>query len=303
MPPKKRAKKRVQDNETDGLNKIFADSRIMSPKKGAKKRVQENGTDSKVTEPKQMKKKVLFQLKDVVRATVVNRPSKTIKSPYMADIVLDSDPQTPVLCHSPSLGCAGIIVSGTRAIVTPKTENSKSKSKYSLDLVDIGSSIVGVNPLTCNKMTKQALEYGLVNGLPNFAPKEIKAECSIGESRFDFKCVKDGFEYFIEVKGVPCACIEDVPRSPSKKLQNIAEINNAAHKIAYFPDGYRKKAEEAISPRALKHVEHLRRLREEDSTRVCMLLFIVQRSDCQVFQPSHNDPLYRHSVVSELTSY
>lgn len=259
--------------------------------------MKETETDSKETKPKQMKKKAIFQLKDVVRATVVNRPSKTIKSPYMADIILDSDPQTPVLCHSPSLGCAGIIVQGTRAIVTPKTDkNSKSKSKYSLDLVDIGSSIIGVNPLTCNKMTKLALQDGLVKGLPNFDPKEIKAECTVGESRFDFKCVKDDIEYFIEVKGVPCACLEDVPRSPSKKLQNIEEINKAAHKIAYFPDGYRKKAEEAISPRALKHVQHLRGLVEEDSSRVCVLLFVVQRSDCQVFQPSHNDPIYREAV-------
>jgi len=272
----------------------------MPPKKRAKKRV----TSSKdirctenETEPKQMKRKLIFQLKDVVRATVVNRPSKTIKSPYMADITLDSDLATSVLCHSPSLGCAGIIVPGTRAIVTPKTDkNSKSKSKYSLDLVDVGSSIIGVNPLTCNKMTRLALEDGLVQGLPCFEKSEIKAECSVGESRFDFKCVKDEVEYFIEVKGVPCACIEDVPRSPSKKLKNIDEINKAAHKIAYFPDGYRKKSEEAISPRALKHVEHLQRLLEEDNSRVCVLLFIVQRTDCQVFQPSHNDPLYREAV-------
>ena len=183
----------------------------MPPKNRAKKRntaAKVNETDTKVT--KQMKRKVIFQLKDVVRATVVNRPSKTVKSPYMADITLDSDPDTSILCHSPSLGCAGIIVSGTRAIVTPKTDkNSKSKSKYSLDLVDIGSSIIGVNPLSCNKMTKIALQDGLVKGLPSFDQTQIKAECAVGESRFDFKCVKDDIEYFIEVKGVPCACIED----------------------------------------------------------------------------------------------
>ena len=271
----------------------------MPPNKSqTKKKVsvsKEEENEYKVTKPKQMKKSVIFHLKDVVRATVVSRPSKTVKSPYMADIVLDSDPAT-VLCHSPSLGCAGIIVPGTRAIVTPKAnQNSKSKSKYSLDLVDIGSSIIGVNPLTCNKMTKVALEDGLVKGLPKFDISEIKAECSMGESRFDFKCLKNDVEYYIEVKGVPCACIEDVARSPKKKLLDIEEINNSDYKIAYFPDGYRKKAEDSISPRALKHVQHLQRLLEEDDSRVCVLMFIVQRSDCQVFQPSHNDPLYRHS--------
>ena len=78
MPPKNRAKKRVTNSKDTGCK--------------------ENETESKVT--KQMKRKVIFQLKDVVRATVVNRPSKTIKSPYMADITLDIDSATSVLCHS-----------------------------------------------------------------------------------------------------------------------------------------------------------------------------------------------------------
>ena len=55
-----------------------------------------------------------------------------------------------VLCHSPALGCAGLIVPGTRVLVTPK--NGATKSKYSLDLVDLGVSIVGVNPMMCNKV-------------------------------------------------------------------------------------------------------------------------------------------------------
>ena len=47
----------------------------------------------------------------------------------------------------------------------------------------------------------------------------------------------------------------------------MAEINKAKNKIAYFPDGYRKPGEEVISPRALKHVQHLTRLAAEENTR------------------------------------
>merc|ERR1712096_267743 len=120
---------------------------------------------------------------------------------------------------------------------------------------------------------------------------EIKAESSIEESRFDFKCIQGSTTYFIEVKGVPNACISDVKMSPMKKSKIQEDVNMAPDKIAYFPDGYRKTADEAISPRALKHVEHLARLAKEPNTR-CVLLFVVQRKDCKSFQPTKNDPKY-----------
>ena len=238
--------------------------------------------------------RVVLRLENVVRARVVSRPSKVVKSPYMADIMVDGG-HTEELCHSPALGCAGIIVTGTQVIVTPKAGKSEAKSKYSLDLVDVGPSIIGVNPMMCNKMARKALEEGWIKDLPKFSHKEIRAEVTVDESRFDFKCEKDGMNYFIEVKGVPCACIEDIPMTAKKKEAMMETINKAENKIAYFPDGYRKAKDEVISPRALKHVQHLTKLAAEDNT-VCVLLFVVQRQDCVVFQPTHNDPVYREAV-------
>ena len=138
-------------------------------------------------------------------------------------------------------------------------------------------------------MVRTALERGLVEGLPAFTKDEIKAEVTVEESRFDFRCTRDGIVYYVEVKGVPCACIEDSPISPKKKALMMDTINKAENKIAYFPDGYRKSGEDVISPRALKHTQHLTRLVRERDT-VCVLLFIVQRSDCVSFQPTKNDP-------------
>ena len=198
------------------------------------------------------------------------------------------------LCHSPALGCAGLVVSGSNVLVTPKTSAS-AKSKYSLDLVDIGSSVVGANPNFCNKMAKIALEKGWVHGVPKFEKTDIKSEASIDESRFDFKCIQDDITYYIEVKGVPNACVADVKMSPKKKSKIQVEINEAKDKIAYFPDGFRKTPDEAISPRALKHVEHLTRLATEENVK-CVLLFIVQRKDCASFQVTKNDPKYRAAV-------
>merc|ERR1712154_506618 len=181
-----------------------------------------------------MRNKLVMRLGEVVRAKVVNRPSKVVRSPYMADIIVEGTPGE-VLCHSPALGCAGLIVPGSNVLITPK-KSATAKSRYSLDLVDVGSSIVGVNPMMCNKMVRTALERGLVEGLPAFDGEEIKAEATVEESRLDFRCIRDGISYYVEVKGVPCACIEDSPLSPKKKALMMDTINKAEEKIAYFPD-------------------------------------------------------------------
>ena len=41
------------------------------------------------------------------KAIIINRPSKTIKSPYLADIQINN---TIELAHSPSLGLCGLII-------------------------------------------------------------------------------------------------------------------------------------------------------------------------------------------------
>ena len=49
---------------------------------------------------------MLHSLAPLYPATVVNRPSKTIKSPYLADIKLEGS-EDIYMCHTPSLGCMG----------------------------------------------------------------------------------------------------------------------------------------------------------------------------------------------------
>ena len=63
---------------------------------------------------------LLFKLEGLVRATVVKRPSKTCKSPYVADIILhgihenesesesNNDELNTVMAHAPALGCNGL---------------------------------------------------------------------------------------------------------------------------------------------------------------------------------------------------
>ena len=42
----------------------------------------------------------------MIRGTIVKRPSKHCKSPYVADVVLENGEE--VIAHAPSLGCCGL---------------------------------------------------------------------------------------------------------------------------------------------------------------------------------------------------
>ena len=67
--------------------------------------------------------KAVLVLPDLIEAKIVCRPSKTNKSPYLADIEVN---KKVVMAHSPALGLSGLICSGATVKVRPvDCENSK----------------------------------------------------------------------------------------------------------------------------------------------------------------------------------
>ena len=62
----------------------------------------------------------------LLKAEVLHRPSKTIKSPYVADICLEDG--TLALCHTPGLSCCGLVSTG-RTIYVSKSQ-AKCKTAY-----------------------------------------------------------------------------------------------------------------------------------------------------------------------------
>ena len=113
-------------------------------------------------------------------------------------------------------------------------------------------------------MKKDALYY-----LKNL--KWHRREKTILNSRFDFIGVDgDGCPFINEVKHVPLATDDGV---------------------AYFPDGWRKKKGDPVSPRAIKHLEDLIAIKKQSRTR-CILTFVVHRADAIAFQPARSDPMY-----------
>ena len=75
-------------------------------------------------------------------------------------------------------------------------------------------------------------------------------------SRFDFYGISDNKPFILEVKNVPLADYVDC-ENKEKKNMNFDNYD-FKDKISYFPDGYRKKKNQPISERAIKHINELK---------------------------------------------
>jgi hypothetical protein len=65
---------------------------------------------------------VLHELPELVAGVIINRPSKNIKSPYVADILLLDGSYKLVLGHTASLGCCGLAEKGSVVYMTKASE-------------------------------------------------------------------------------------------------------------------------------------------------------------------------------------
>jgi DNA-binding sugar fermentation-stimulating protein len=237
----------------------------------------------------------LLQLQDTTEAHILKRPSSVSKTPYVADIkIVEKDYNT--CCHTPSLGCCGMADAGSTVITTP-IKSKKCISEYRAELSIFsdtkGSIVVGINPKLAEDIAQKCLENNL---LQHLKIQSFTCQKTYMNSRFDYAGIdSDGTEFVLEIKNVPQADYVDTDKKERKNYTK--EINNAKfyEKIAYFPDGFRKKAKDVISPRALKHIQELEMLAKTTKIRA-MLCFIIQRSDTHIFQTSHIDPIYREAV-------
>jgi sugar fermentation stimulation protein A len=211
----------------------------------------------------------------LVRAKVLKRPSATIRSPYVADIQLE-DGQI-ALCHTPGLGCGGMVA--TDQYIYVSTSSAGSKTAYTAQLAELANDggYVGIHP-----MIAQTAAHSL---LPHIATdvvwsKEVRIDA---HSRIDYVGLcSNGRRIYVEVK----------------QAMLSADISKpVANRYAIFPDGYRKKITDTISPRAVKHAELLADLVKRPDTEMCVLLFVVSRTDCdQGLSINPADPIYRDAV-------
>jgi DNA-binding sugar fermentation-stimulating protein len=242
---------------------------------------------------------MILKIEGLTEGQIVKRPSKLIKSPYVADAIINSQ---EFLAHTAALGCCGLCETGSTILFAPmKNKDDPTKCMYSAQLAIINEKnneiIIGIHPKLAEELTEKCLTNNYLSILKNV--KAYKRETVIYvenkvDSRFDFSGVdENGVPFIMEVKNVPLADYEDICAKDRKgKCYDDREYNT---KVAYFPDGYRKKSSDPVSPRALKHIKELTLIKKESKTR-CIMCYVIQRTDINRFQPSVIDPQYREAV-------
>jgi DNA-binding sugar fermentation-stimulating protein len=245
----------------------------------------------------------ILKLNNLNEGVIVKRPSKICKTPYVADILDENGCE--VLGHTASLGCCGLADAGATIMMEENcNSNKKTVCNYKVQLSIFKERnteiIIGINPKLAEELVESSIKNNLLKKLKNVQcwkrETKIYVEGKV-DSRFDFTGIdENNIPFIMEVKNVPLADYEDITAKERKNLPiNIYENRSIDSKVAYFPDGYRKKTVDPVSPRALKHIKELTLIKKESKTR-CIMCYVIQRTDVDRFQPSVIDPEYRSAV-------
>ena len=170
-----------------------------------------------------------------------------------------------ITVHCPNTGSMhGLLNAGNKVWIT-KSNNPNRKLRYTLEIIEVKNSKIGVNTHSTNKIVLHALQNNLIREFNMI--KEIKPETKFGiNTRFDFLILNKKDKIFIEVKNVTL--------SRKKKL-------------AEFPD--------ATTSRGLKHINEL--IKASKKGYKIYILFIVQRNDCKSFSIAKDiDPNYANAL-------
>jgi sugar fermentation stimulation protein A len=139
-------------------------------------------------------------------------------------------------------------------------DDPKRRLKYTWEIIDMPTSLVGVNTLVPNKLVKMAIQEGVVPELTGY--DTIRPEVKYGaHSRIDLLLERNGKQCFVEIKN--CTLV----------------IGGTA----YFPD--------AVTARGRKHLVDLQQ--EVRRGNRAVMFYLVQRMDAAAFRPAdHIDPDY-----------
>jgi len=262
-----------------------------------------------------------MKLDNLIEGKIIKRPSKYIRTPYVADI-LCIDPNSELLDeellgHTASLGCCGladvnahVLISSTnKSKINLKTSKMQCTHSVYLSIIkDTNNSnsniIIGINPKLAELLTENALKLNLLSKLQNIRRYNRETVIKIKDiidSRFDFTGIdENGNPFIMEVKNVPLADYEDVSSKERKKMDFTGREFNT--KVAYFPDGYRKTRLDPVSPRALKHIKELTIIKNSNNNIRCIMCYVIQRTDVNRFQPSVIDPEYRNAFRTAINA-
>ena len=185
---------------------------------------------------------------NMIPGTLLSRPNR-----FIAHVEIGGQVE---VVHVKNTGrCRELLPAGAE-VWCQRSRNPSRKTKYDLITVRKGSRLINMDSQAPNIAAK---EWLLAGGLGN--AENIKAECTHGDSRFDFSFTLDGRPCFLEVKGVT--------------LENGG--------ICAFPD--------APTDRGAKHLRGLQKCIEEGYGGY--VLFVIQMSDVKYLHPNDaTDPAF-----------
>ena len=174
-----------------------------------------------------------------------------------------------ITAHCPNTGSMmGLLKKGNKVWLT-KSNDIKRKLKYTLQIIEVNGSKIGVNTHLTNKIFYESLLNGNIINLKKtdilFREKHFNKN-----TRFDFFIKQKNKGIFIEVKNVTLS-----------RFKNIAE----------FPD--------AVTERGLKHINELLAAKKKGFD--VYLAFVIQREDCKKFKIAADiDPNYKKLLTVAL---
>lgn len=168
---------------------------------------------------------------------------------FFADIKVGDD---VVVAHTANTGTMKTCLQEGWQALMSYHDSPTRKLKYSFEMINNGKSWIGINTSLTNTLAIEGIKLGVIKELQGYS--EIKPEAKIGQSRIDILLSNSESEQcYVEVK-------------------NVTLIDNENNCL--FPD--------AVTERGLKHLGELLELKKQGIRTV--MLFIVQREDCEFFK-------------------
>ena len=194
----------------------------------------------------------------LIRGALIKRYKR-----FLADVTLDDGRM--VTAHCPNSGSMAECSLPGAPVYLSEHDNPKRKLRYTWELIQMPTSLVGVNTLVPNRLAALAASRQSIPAMAGYS--QVQTEVKVdAHTRLDLKLSgSKGPDCYVEVKN--CTLVKDG--------------------LALFPD--------ARTIRGQKHLETLARLKQQGAR--AMMLFVVQRADAERFAPAEAiDPEYSHTL-------
>jgi len=161
-----------------------------------------------------------------------------------------------VVAHCANTGSMlGLLKEGFPVYLSPAT-NPERKLRYSLEMIDVGTSIVGVNTSIPNQLVAEALANSEIPSLTGYT--NLRREVKYGQEG------KSRIDVLLESQDKPNCYVE------------VKNVTLREGDSAQFPD--------AVTERGQKHLDEL--MAEVGNGNRAVMFYVVQRTDCKYFTPA-----------------